>query len=107
MLTKVMKNTKLWFRVVSTSSSNIVSGMLYWIEPQYPWFKTTKHTQTEESLNKIPTHWKIINPICLNPLQVKDTHWEKAPSNNSNAFENYEYGHLGGWYIKSNFIWGF
>ena len=24
-------------------------------EPQHPWFKTTKHTRTEEPLNKIPT----------------------------------------------------
>ena len=34
-------------------------------------------------------------------FHFKDTHREKAPLNSS-AYEKYEYGHLGCWYIKLN-----
>ena len=54
-LTKVIKNTKLWFWVVLGSSRNILSDSLCWLDLQHPWFKTTKHTRIKESLNKIPT----------------------------------------------------
>ena len=30
----------------------------------------------------------------------KDTHRESTLKLNSSAYEKYEYGHLGGWYIK-------
>ena len=34
-------------------------------------------------------------------FSIKSTHREKAPQNlNSSAYEKYEYGHLGCWYIK-------
>ena len=35
-LTKVISNTWLLFRVVLASSRNILSGRLYWLEPQHP-----------------------------------------------------------------------
>ena len=41
--------------------------------------------------------------LLENVFIVKDTDSEKAPSNNSSAYGKYEYGHLGGWYIKSTF----
>ena len=47
--------------------------------------------------------WKKASVILLiKTCCLKDTHKKKAPSKkNSNAFETYEYGYLGVWYIKS------
>ena len=38
--------------------------------------------------------------------KVKDTHRESTLKLNSSAYEKYEYGHLGCWYIKLIFLGG-
>ena len=54
MLTRVMNNTQLTFRVVLALSRNTLSGRLYLLEPKHPWFEKAKYTRAEEPLNEIP-----------------------------------------------------